>query len=98
MKPVLGLMLLTRLFISGHEDVDSLWAIDGAGRDVFNYTISIKNQESFLLSDLRYDEIDTREERKVTDRAALILEIFNKFIENCHKYYSCSLYLTVDEM
>ncbi|GBP37913.1 PiggyBac transposable element-derived protein 4 [Eumeta japonica] len=40
---------------------------------------------------------ETREDRKKLDRPALISGIFNKFIENSQKYYSCSEYLTVDE-
>lgn len=96
MRALLGLVLLTGLFKSGH-DVESLWATDGIGRDVFRVTMSIK-RFLFLLSAVRFDDIDTREERKETDKVALISEIFNKFIENCQKYYSYLEYLTVDEM
>lgn len=97
MKAFFGLMLLAGVFKSGHEDVESLWATDGTGRDVFRVTMSLK-RFLFILSALRFDEIDTRAARKETDRAALISEIFNKFIENCQKNYSCSEYMTVDEM
>lgn len=97
MRAFMGLMLLTGVFKSGHEDVESLWATDATGRDVFRITMSIK-RFLFILSALRFDEIDTREERKENDRAALISEIFNKFIGNCQKYYTCSEYVTVDEM
>lgn len=43
MKAFLGLMLLTGVFKSGHEDVHSLRATDGTGRDVFRVTISLKD-------------------------------------------------------
>lgn len=39
MKAFLGLMLLAGVFKSGHEDVDSLWATDGTGRDIFRVTL-----------------------------------------------------------
>lgn len=97
MKAFLGLLLLAGVFKSGHEDVESLWATDGTGRDVFRVTMSLK-RFLFLLSALRFDDVDIRAIRKATDRAALITEIFDKFIGNCQRHYSCSEYLTVDEM
>lgn len=96
-KAFLGLLLLAGVFKSGHEDVESLWATDSTGRDIFRVTMSLK-RFLFILSALRFDDIETREERKANDRTALISEVFNMFIKNCQKSYSCSEYLTVDEM
>lgn len=97
MKAFLGLLLLAGVFKSAHEDVASLWAADGTGRDIFRITMSLK-RFLFIMSALRFDDIDTREERKKHDKTAPISEVFNNFITNCQKSYSCSEYLTVDEM
>lgn len=82
MKAFIGLLLLMGVFKSGHEDVESLWATDGTGRDIFRATMSLK-VFLFILSNLRFDDIASREERKAVNRGALISEIFDKFIENC---------------
>lgn len=97
MKAFLGLLLLAGVFKSAHEDVASLWAADGTGRDIFRITMSLK-RFLFIMSALRFDDIDTREERKKHDKTAPISEVFNNFITNCQKSYSCSEYLTVNEM
>jgi len=97
MKAFIGLLLLTGVCKSGREDLESLWATDGTGRDIFRATMSLK-RFLFILSNLRFDDITSREERKAVDRAALISEIFHKFIENCQKNYSCSEHITIDEM
>ncbi|XP_035210463.1 uncharacterized protein LOC118184844 [Stegodyphus dumicola] len=52
---------------------------------------------SFLLDCLRFDEKDTREERKKTDKLAAIRQIWEILIENCKKYYKPSSYTTIDE-
>ena len=97
MKAFLGLLLLTGIFKSNHENVRTLWAIDGTGRNVFRAVMSF-HRFLFLLSALRFDDIQTREARKETNRLALISYVFDKFMENCKANYTCSEYVTVDEM
>ncbi|KAG5888864.1 hypothetical protein JTB14_031421 [Gonioctena quinquepunctata] len=48
LKALLGLMLLWGVFKSGHEDISSLFATDGTGRDIFRATIS--EQRCLFLS------------------------------------------------
>jgi Transposase IS4 len=93
----LGLLYLQGVFKSGHEDLRSLWATDGTGRDIFRCTMSLA-RFSFLLSCLRFDDQTTRQERMRTNKLAPILEIFDAFVENSSSNYSPSPYLTVDEM
>lgn len=97
MKAFFGLLLLSGVFKSGHEDIESLWATDGTGRDIFRVTMNVK-RFMFLLSALRFDDVTSREERRTNDRAALITEVFESFIANCQNNYSCSEYVTIDEM
>ncbi|XP_045448241.1 piggyBac transposable element-derived protein 1-like [Melitaea cinxia] len=93
----IGLMFLSGIFKSGREDARGLWSSKCKGRPIFRTVMSL-NRYLFILSCLRFDEEHTREERKQTDRLALISEVFNKFIKNCISNYSCSEYVTVDEM
>lgn len=63
MKAFFGLLYLTSIFKSNHEDVEGLFATDGGGRDIFRGTMSLK-RFFFLLVSLRFDSISTRDDRK----------------------------------
>lgn len=95
-KALFGLLYLTSVFKSNHEDVEGLFANDGTGRDIFRATMSLK-RFLFLLAALRFDSQATRNER-INDKLRYISEVFNKFIENCKKCYIPGDSLTVDEM
>lgn len=97
MRAFIGLMFLAGIFKSGREDARGLWSSKSKGRPIFRTVMSL-NRFLFILSNLRFDDESTREERKKTDRLALISEFFNKFIKNCTDNYCCSEYVTVDEM
>lgn len=97
-KALLGLLYLSGIFKSAHEDAENLWATDGTGRDIFRLTMSLK-RFLFLLTVLRFDDPDTREARKAGgDKLAPISEIFQSFIGNCKSNYNSYRYVTVDEM
>lgn len=95
-KALFGLLYLTSVFKSNHEDVEGLFANDGTGRDIFRATMSVK-RFLFLLAALRFDSVATRNER-LNDKLRYISEVFNRFIENCKKCYIPGDCLTVDEM
>lgn len=97
MRAFIGLMFLCGIFKSGRENVQSLWSTKVTGRPIFRTVMSL-NRFLFLLSCLCFDDLSTREQRKLDDPLALISEIFHAFIANCQANYSCSEYLTVDEM
>lgn len=98
MKALFGLLYLSGIFKSAHEDASSLWATDGTGRDIFRLTMSLK-RFLFLLSTIRFDDPDTRETRKAGgDKLAAVSEVFNSFVNNCKSNYNCYRYVTVDEM
>ena len=90
-------LYLGGVFKSNHEDLSSLFATDGTGRDIFRATMT-KNRFLFLLAALRFDCIATRTERQKNDPLATISSIFNMFVENSKSNYSCGQYTTVDEM
>lgn len=51
----------------------------------------------FFLRALRFDNMDTREERKKTDRFASIREIWDRFISNCTARYSPGENITISK-
>lgn len=94
----LGLLYLAGVFKSNNEDLRSLFATNGTGRDIFRATMSL-NRFYFLLSSLCFDEPATRLERIADgDNLAAISNVFNMFITNCQSNYSCGEYMTIDEM
>lgn len=96
-RAFIGLLYMQGLFKSNHEDLRSLWATDGTGRDLFRCTMSLA-RFLFLLSCLRFDDPNTRLERVKEDKLAAISELFGKFVLNSKANYSPGVNVTVDEM
>jgi hypothetical protein len=96
-RALFGLLFLSGLFRSAHENVRNLFATDGTGRDVFRATMSV-TRFSFLIYNLRFDNKTSRESRKQLDKLAAISEIWNLFVDNCINNYNLSECVTVDEM
>lgn len=92
-----GLLFYSAVFKSNHENANTLFATDGTGREIFRLVVS-KKRFLFLISCLRFDNYNTRIERKENDPVVLISDIFNEFIENCKLNYTLSSRVTVDEM
>lgn len=57
-----------------------------------------KNRFETLLNCLRFDDASTRDERRSTDKAAPISQLFDKLIQNCKKVCSIGSYACIDEM
>lgn len=97
LKAFLGLLFYSAIFKSNSEDLNSIFATDGTGREIFRLTMSMK-RFSILLTALRFDDADTREERKIADPTAAISQIFGLFVRNCKSNYSISENACVHEM
>lgn len=98
LKAFIGLLYYTSiLFKSNHEDLKSLFATDGSGRDIFRCTMSLKRFLT-ILACLRFDDITTREQRKVEDPLAAISSIFDQFVKNSQNCYSIGELACIDEM
>lgn len=80
-----GLLYLAGVFESNNEDLQSLSATDGTGRD-----ISLKHFYFFAIC-----KLTTRERTRGGDPMARIFEIC---ISKCKSNYSCGEYLAIDEM
>lgn len=52
----------------------------------------------FLNRYIRFDDKNSRENRKKTDKLAPIREIFETFVKNCENGYHTSEFITIDEM
>lgn len=75
--------------------VMKMW--DGLGIEFFPLVMPVYRFK-FLLRAIRFDDINTREERKAIDRLAPIRDMFEKFVGNCQKNYNVSAFVTIDEM
>lgn len=93
----LGLLYLLGVYRANRLNLDELWSSDGDGIEKFRLTMS-QRRFRFLMRCLRFDDRDSRPERRATDRLAPIREIFEKFIVNCQNNYSLGCNTTIDEM
>lgn len=97
MKSFLGLLIYSAIFKSNNEDICSLFATDGTGRDIFRTTMS-RARFAIILICLRFDDPNDRDVRAATDPAAAISEMLQNFVENSQNCYSLGANATVDEM
>ncbi|XP_072395219.1 uncharacterized protein [Diabrotica undecimpunctata] len=96
MKAVLGLLYLFGAFRNKHRHLYELRNTDGTGMDVFRCTMSQRGFE-FLISCLRFNNKQNREERIKLNKLAHISAFFDRFVKDCKSAYSPSEFLTIDE-
>lgn len=94
---LLGLLLLTAVFKSNNEAIESIYSTDGTGREIFRLVMSAK-RFAVLLACLRFDTHAERILKVKTDPAAAISHIFDKFNQNSQSAYTLGANATVDEM
>nr|XP_022911139.1 piggyBac transposable element-derived protein 4-like [Onthophagus taurus] len=96
MNALFGLLILSGLVKSGHQNLEDLWNVHQLGIDIFQTTMSLKRFK-FLIRYMRFDDINTRHARRQEDKLAPIREIFERFNHNCKQVYTVSEYCTLDE-
>ncbi|XP_045455088.1 piggyBac transposable element-derived protein 4-like [Melitaea cinxia] len=96
LKAVIGLLFLAGLFKSGRQNLKDLWANDGTGIDIFRITMSLR-RFVFIVNCMRFDNLDTREERSAIDKLAPIRYLFEEFVRICQDVYVPYENLTIDE-
>lgn len=96
MKAVIGLLYLAGVLRSNRQSLEELWDEDGFGVERFRLTMNLKRFK-FLIRCIRFDDIDTRQARKLYDKLAAVREMITIFVKNCQKYYSLGTHVTVDE-
>lgn len=93
---LISLLYLAGVLKAGRLNVSELWRNDGTGVEQFRLTMS-KFRFQFLLQHLRFDDMDTRTERRNVDRLAPIRDMFNLFVEKCQSAYTPFQNVTIDE-
>ncbi|KAL6419331.1 hypothetical protein ACFW04_013915 [Cataglyphis niger] len=95
-KIFIGLLILTGLAKSNHQNLYELWEQGGLGVNVCRLTMNVKRFK-FLLRCLRFDDYRDRVLKKEIDKLAPIREIFEMFVNNFEKYYSVGEFVTIDK-
>ncbi|XP_053964402.1 piggyBac transposable element-derived protein 4-like [Anastrepha ludens] len=96
LKAFIGLLYLAGQFKANKLNLKDLWISDGSGVEIFRTTMTLKRFQ-FIQNCLRFDDKNTRSERKATDNLAAIRSFFEKFVANCQIVYTPSEYTTIDE-
>lgn len=94
LKAFLGLLYYTSILKSQHEDLDSLFATDGTGRDIFRCTMSLKRLLNILLC-LTYDDVE--DESAPSDENS-ITWLFDQLVLNSQQCYCTGEYVCIDKM
>ena len=87
MKALFGLLYLAGVLKSKRLNLKGVYDINGTAVEIFPLTMSM-NRMLFLLRNLRFDDAETRNERKNVDKLAPIRDIFNTFVNNCKSAYT----------
>lgn len=95
MWALIGLMLLRGMYKSQNEPASSLWSGE-CGRNVFKAKMSFLRYQ-ILLKLMRFDDRETRKDRKKKDRFAPNRALFEKFDNRCQDNYTLSDCVTIDE-
>lgn len=93
----LGLLYLIGIKKSHHANVKEIFASDGTGMQITRAVMSYK-RFLFITRCLRFDDKNTRVERRKIDKLAAIRSFFETFVNNCKSAFNLSEYTTIDEM
>lgn len=94
---LIGILFYMATCKTSRANAISFWKTDGTGMVLFRAAFSY-NRFFFLLQALRFDDLDTRNERQKSDKLAAVREMYTIFNDNCMKNYSPSEFVTIDEM
>lgn len=95
-KAFIGLLILSGVKKANHLNFKEMWSNDGMGLEIFTATMTY-NRFNFLIRCLRFDDLQTRDERKTFDKMAHIRDFWTSFTNNCKERYRPSELLTIDE-
>lgn len=97
LKAFIGILYYTAIFKENRTHYSCWYSTDGTGRDIYRCVMS-KNRFEVLLNCLRFDDASTREERRNSDLAAPISQLFSMLIQNFKEVCSIGSYACIDEM
>lgn len=90
----LGVVLAAGVHHSNNEHVSEMWKSEAL--PIYRAALS-KDRFQAILRFIRFDDYQTREERRTHDKAAPIRVIWEKLNDNLRKYYTPGDSVTVDE-
>ncbi|CAF3579688.1 unnamed protein product [Rotaria sp. Silwood1] len=96
LKGFIGLLLLADLLGKSKTDVKCLWRRSPLESPIFKATMS-RSRFQKIIAHLRFDDKNTREERKKKDKFAAIREVWSYFPDNLQKSYIPGYNVTIDE-
>ncbi|KAK3873842.1 hypothetical protein Pcinc_021173 [Petrolisthes cinctipes] len=94
-RALIGILLLAGVQRSNHLNYLELWH-SRMGSPPYKAAMS-STRFAFLINSLRFDNPDTRQEHRRTDRFAPVRSIWDSFIERCRWMYTPGENLTIDE-
>lgn len=97
MKAFIGLLILCGPLRAQHEPVESLWSQDSSITRPLLPATMIRRRFFQLMISIRCDDLETREERQLTEKLAAIREVLDKFMVPCRLLYNPSPEITIDE-
>ena len=97
MKAAIGLIYLLGVFRANRMDIEDAWATDGTRIEIFS-TIMFWQHFCFFLGSTRFDDIHTRDERRLKVKFASFKNLFEKIFNDNISSYNVSYSATVNEM
>lgn len=94
-KAFFGLLYLSGAQRVASTNLEELWSVV-FGTSVYRTTMPL-NRFKFLAVCLRFDNKETRQERRAADKFAPIRDVWTKFIDNSKSLYTPSEFVTIDE-
>lgn len=94
-RAILGLLIFSGYRRDNHLSSKDVWS-PAFGSDFYRACMSV-GRFTFLLNCMRFDDSQTREQRRQTDKFAPIRKVWDIFIEACGTHYTPHEFLTVDE-
>ena len=95
-RAVIGLMIYEGVFESSHENLESLYKVDGTGKLIFPAVMG-KNRFRFLLSMMRFDDKAIRAVRRFDDKLAAFRKIWDLFVKICKSMYLVGTAVCINE-
>ncbi|KAJ4429409.1 hypothetical protein ANN_21567 [Periplaneta americana] len=91
------LLYMAGVLRASHLNLFDLWSADGKGVPYFR-TCMNRIRFKFLVTVLRFDDSNTRQERRSVDKLAPIRSLFEQIVQKCSENFTVSEYVTIDEM
>lgn len=79
LKVLVDLLFYSTVFKWNNEDLNSIFATDSSSQEIFKCVLLQKGFQVLLIA-MRFDDQNTRAERKHTDKLAPVSSIFNLFV------------------